>query len=228
MSLLKDFETRLEKIVEGVFAKGFKSALQPVELAKKLSRTMEDNRTVSVSKVYIPNHYTIQLSPEDYDEFTSFEAQLQSELKNFLYKKMRARKYSTIGDIQIVLRQDKKISLGQVEIEGKLVADETTDAGKDAVTASLELSIGDNEETFFLTKKPTAIGRLENNNIVIPDPSISRHHAEISYKQGQFYLVDLNSANGTFLNGRKIEEKRMKNSDQIGLGKVTLIFRRFS
>ncbi len=226
MSLLKDFETRLERIVEGVFQKGFKSTVQPIELAKRLVRSMEDGRTVSVNKVYVPNQYTIRLSIQDIEEFTSFESQLISELKDFLVKHMKSRRYATIGDIKIMLEEDKKLSLGESGIEAKLV---TAPGGKEAggeVMAALDLSVGDEHETFFLSKRTMRIGRLESNDIVIPDPSLSRHHVELKQSEGKFRLQDLGSTNGTFVNGRRVMEADLKNGDSIQIGKVDFRFRR--
>jgi hypothetical protein len=226
MSLLKDFETRLEKIVEGVFQKGFKSTIQPIELAKRLVRSMEEGRTVSVNKVYVPNQYTIRLSKEDIEEFTSFEPQLISELKDFLMKHMKSRRYATIGDIKIMLEEDKDLALGENRIEAKLVTPSGGDKPEGEIMAALDLSVGDEQETFFLTKRTVRIGRLENNDIIIPDPSLSRHHVEIKQSEGKFHLYDLGSTNGTFLNGRRVSEASLKNGDSISVGKVDLKFRR--
>lgn len=226
MSLLKDFETRLERIVEGVFQKGFKSTVQPIELAKRLVRSMEEGRTVSVKKVYVPNQYTIRLSKQDIEEFTSFESQLVSELTDFLVKHMKSRRYATIGDIKIMLEEDKKLSLGESGIEAKLVTAPSGTQQDGEVMAALDLTVGDEQETFFLAKRTVRIGRLENNDIVIPDPSLSRHHVEIKQSEGKFRLQDLGSTNGTFLNGRRVSEADLKNGDSISIGKVDFRFRR--
>ena len=69
MPILKDFERRLEGLVEGFFAKAFRSGVQPVELAKRLLREMDANQTIGVHDIWVPNHYVIRLSPEDHARF---------------------------------------------------------------------------------------------------------------------------------------------------------------
>jgi len=259
VSFLKDFEKKLEELVEGVFAKGFKSGVQPIELAKKLVREMDENKTVSVSRVYVPNHYTFFLSPQDKQEFSSFESQLVLELKEFLEKESRARNYTFIAPPEIHLKEKKNLSLGKLELESKLVApvgqveadarsdkvgvsvrptegpaetsaptDSSRSLPKTDVKASLILVIkGEEEEIYFLTKNETTIGRLEGNDIIIPDPSVSRHHAVIKIENNNFFVLDLESTNGTWLDGKRIGKAPLKDGARIGLGKVLLKFRRF-
>jgi hypothetical protein len=245
MSFLKDFEKKLEELVEVIFTKGFRSGVQPVELAKKLVREMDENRTVSVSKVYVPNHYTFFLSPPDKEEFSSFESQLVLELKEFLEKEGRARNYTFIAPPQIHLEGKNGLTLGEVELRSKLVApvepdrrgdfvpqsfekkDDSSHPGAD-IKASLVLVIkGKEEEIYFLTKDETTIGRLEGNDIIIPDPSVSRHHAEIKRENNNFFVLDLESTNGTWIDGKRISKAPLKDGARIELGKVLLEFRRF-
>ena len=63
MSVLRTIESKLESLFEGVFGRAFRTNVQPVELARKLVKEMDDHRNVSVSRVYVPNEYTIYLSP---------------------------------------------------------------------------------------------------------------------------------------------------------------------
>lgn len=222
MSILKEFERKLESLVEGVFTKSFKSGVQPIELAKKLEKEMNEKKTVSVAKVYAPNHYTFYLSPQDREEFSSFEPQLVLELKEFLKKQLKAKKYALMGEPEIILEERKDLSLGEFILKSKLASPE-----KQVIQASLTLSFkGEDEEIFFLSKPVTTIGRIESNDIVIPDPSISRHHAQIKLADGKFLLRDLDSTNGTFLDGKRITEVPLRDGAQIATGKIVLKFRR--
>lgn len=225
MSLLKDLEGRLERLVEGAFAKGFKSSLQPVEIAKRLDREMEANRTVSVSKIYIPNEYTVRLSPADFKAFADFQDKLVAELKSFLDKQRKAKKYSVMSAISIILKEDTKLPLGRAEVEARLVAPSQMDNPE--ATASVSLIIdGEEADTFWLGAGRSTIGRLDSNEISIPDPGLSRHHAEIRSEGGHFLLTDLGSTNGTFVNGKRIAEAELKDGAKITVGDVTLVFRR--
>lgn len=225
MSLLKDLERKLEQSIEGAFAKGFRSSLQPVELAKRLDREMEAGRTVSVSKIYIPNEYTVRLSPEDFSAFADFTDKLVDELKTFLDKRRKAKNYAVMGEISILLKEEPNLSLGRAEVEARLVTPDRMENPE--AKASVSLIIEDEEaETFFLGDKRATIGRIDSNDIAVPDPGISRHHADIRLEDGRYIITDLGSTNGTFVNGKRIAEARLKNGDKIGVGKVKLIFKK--
>src|SRR5881296_4041225 len=93
MSVLRNIESKLESLFEGVFGRAFRTNVQPVELARKLVKEMDDHRSVSVSRVYVPNEYTIYLSPEDREQFASFEASLRAELQDYLVEHARRESY---------------------------------------------------------------------------------------------------------------------------------------
>src|SRR3974377_1628149 len=84
MSVLRSIESKLESLFEGVFGRAFRSNVQPVELARKLVKEMDDHRSVSVSRVYVPNEYTVYLSPADRDQFADYEDALRDELADYL------------------------------------------------------------------------------------------------------------------------------------------------
>jgi len=74
MSMLRNLEARLTDLVEGTFGRVFRSAVRPVEIARKLAREMDEHKTVSVSRVYVPNEYVVWLSPEDSERFEACAA----------------------------------------------------------------------------------------------------------------------------------------------------------
>ena len=89
MSVLRNLEAKLEGLVEGAFSRAFKSRVQPVELARKLAKEMEENKTISVSRVYVPNEYRIFLSPDDRAQFEGYEPGLKKELSDYLLEHAR-------------------------------------------------------------------------------------------------------------------------------------------
>ncbi|MFA5866823.1 MAG: DUF3662 and FHA domain-containing protein [Actinomycetota bacterium] len=225
MSLLKDLEGKLERLVEGTFAKGFKSSLQPVELAKRLDREMEAGRTISVSKIYIPNEYIVRLSPNDFAAFSDFKDKLVDELKSYLDKRRKAKNYSVMGAISVILKEDKSLPLGRAEAEARLVTPSQME-NPDAL-ASVSLIIdGEEAETFWVGEGRATIGRLDSNEISVPDPGLSRRHAEINISKDHVTLTDLGSTNGTFVNGKRIAEIDLKDGAKITAGDITLVFRR--
>src|SRR3712207_9475071 len=82
--VLRSIEQKIEALFEGVFGRAFRTHVQPVELARKLAKEMDDHRTISVSRVYVPNEYTIYLSPQDREQFESYESSLIVELQDYL------------------------------------------------------------------------------------------------------------------------------------------------
>src|ERR671928_417011 len=96
MSVLRSIESKLEALFEGVFGRAFRTNVQPVELARKLAKEMDDHRTVSVSRVYVPNEYTVYLSPPDREQFASYEDSLRDELQDYLAEHARREHYALL------------------------------------------------------------------------------------------------------------------------------------
>ena len=89
MSVLRAIESRIEGLFEGVFGRAFRTNVQPVELARKLAKEMDEHRSVSVSRVYVPNEYTVYLSPGDRSQFAAYEGSLVGELQEYLVEHAR-------------------------------------------------------------------------------------------------------------------------------------------
>ena len=81
MSILSEFERRLEGMIEGLFTKAFRSGLQPVELANRILREMDANKTVGLHQVWVPNAYVFWLSEGDRERFRGTERALRRELE---------------------------------------------------------------------------------------------------------------------------------------------------
>src|SRR5512140_3769124 len=103
MSVLRNIESKLESLFEGVFGRAFRANVQPVELARKLVKEMDDHRNVSVSRVYVPNEYSIYLSPGDREQFASYEHQLQAELADYLAEHARREGYALLSPPSVQL-----------------------------------------------------------------------------------------------------------------------------
>ena len=112
MGILRRIESRLERTFEGGFGRTFKSNVQPVELARKLAKEMDENRTISVSQVYVPNIYSIYLSPADRQQFATFEASLRTELAGYLTQHAKRQAYSLPGRIRVVIETADELELG--------------------------------------------------------------------------------------------------------------------
>src|SRR6478672_2791325 len=107
---LQQFERRLERLVEGVFAKAFRSGLQPVELGRRLTREMDGNRTIGVRGVIAPNRFTIAIATADYDRFSPFRDALVRELADAARQHARDEKYLFVGPVEVLLEPDSSLS----------------------------------------------------------------------------------------------------------------------
>jgi hypothetical protein len=129
--VFKKIERQLEKAVEGTFGRAFKASVQPVELAHKLAKEMGDHKTVSVSRVYVPNVYEVYLSPADFGNFKSFEGSLTRELGTYLTAHAQREGWTLVGPPQIELYSDDDLQLGEFGI-----ATRTEATGAPAAAAS--------------------------------------------------------------------------------------------
>lgn len=122
MSVLRSVERRLEGFFEGLFGRAFKSYVQPVELARKLAKEMDDRVTRSVSQAYAPNEYAVYLSPEDREQFASFESALCAELAAYLGEHAARERLVLLGDPRVTLETDDDLPVGTFGIASDLIA----------------------------------------------------------------------------------------------------------
>src|SRR6185503_15824449 len=101
MSVLRNLEAKLADLVEGTFGRVFRSEVRPVEIARKLAREMDEHKTVSVSRVYVPNEYVVWLSPEDADRFEGVQDSLIDELSAYLLEHARRERLALLSRPQI-------------------------------------------------------------------------------------------------------------------------------
>src|SRR3954470_17004936 len=121
MNLLKSVETTIASLVEGAFGRVFRSEVRPMELARKLAREMDAHRTVSVSRVYVPNEYSVWLSPEDRARYAGVEHEVIDELCAYLLEHARREELILASHPVIVFHTDEKLSLGEFGIQARLV-----------------------------------------------------------------------------------------------------------
>src|SRR5436309_12720723 len=112
MSVLRSIESKLESLFEGVFGRAFRANVQPVELARKLVKEMDEHRNVSVSRVYVPNEYAIYLSPADREQFEGYEDQLKGELAEYLAEHARRESYVLLTAPKVSFESDEDLDVG--------------------------------------------------------------------------------------------------------------------
>ena len=213
---LQQFEQRLEQLVEGLFAKTFRSGLQPVELGRRLTRDMDLHRTVGVRGVIAPNHFTVALGPSDHHRFSSFSEALTRELADAVREHARDEGYGFIGPVHVELAEDESLGAGEF-----LVASEMVEAPGGAAVGSLSLPDGTRVP---IGEEPVTIGRLPECEVILSDANVSRRHAEVRRQGNEFVVVDLGSTNGTRVNGAGVRERRLADGDEIMVGSTRLRF----
>ena len=252
MRILRDFERRLEGAVEGLFARAFRSGVQPVELGKRLVREVEDGRTVGVNRVYVPNVYIYELSPDDRERFADYEVALAQELAALAVDTARERDWAMLGPARIEFETADDLEVGRFRLGSRVEADEqerdyaaagpagAPPAGphtamlpgqrpraKVAAPASLVLVQGGQPiRSWPLAGSELTIGRAEQSDIPLADPGVSRNHARVVREGDDFIVEDLRSTNGTEVNGQPIRRRRLANGDMLKLASSTLQFRR--
>ena len=212
---LSGFERRLERLVEGVFAKTFRSGLAPVEVAKRITREMDLGRKNGVRGVVAPNQFTVGLSAADHEEFVKQQNTLLRELAAAVREHARDESYRLLGPVEVVLEQSTGFGKGEFGVRGEIV--EATGGG-----AAVVLPDGSRVE---LGDEPVTIGRLGDCDVaLLSDVHVSKQHAEIRPHDGEWIVVDLASMNGTRVNGAGVTERVLKDGDEITVGSTTLRF----
>ena len=252
MSFLRSIEQRVEGLIEGAFGRAFRSHVQPVELARRLTKEMDDHRTISVSKVYVPNEYSIYLNPADRDQFASYENALVDGLRQHLTEHARRERYALLSQPRVLLETTDDLSVGYFGIATRMVQPEKGAEGpptsapgqtmiyrKEAAAVPTEaaspvelgveepkarITIGD--RTQEVDSRRAVIGRSRECDIQISDPNASRRHAEIRRDGDTFSIVDLGSTNGTDVNGRRTQRATLSDGDRITIGTTDLVFNR--
>jgi hypothetical protein len=208
---LQQFERRLERLVEGVFARAFRSGLQPVEVGRRLTREMDLRRTIAPRGTLAPNAFTVLLSPADHDRFAPIEGELIDELVLVAREHARADGYIFLGPLKVELVTDPDLTTGTMHVSGEIV---------NAAVGGAVLVMSDGQR-ISLGANPVRIGRLPGCDIVVADPNVSRRHAEVRRTDdglGGYLVADLGSTNGTRVNGIAIQSQRLEHGDEITVG----------
>src|SRR5207249_3934005 len=138
MSVLRNIEDKIESLFEGVFGRAFRTNVQPVELARKLVKEMDDHRMISVSRVYVPNEYTVYLSEDDRAQFTSYEDSLKGELQEYLGEHSRREGYDLLSVPVVLMETDDDLSVGEFGIATRMVQTKREQAPAGAPTPQPE------------------------------------------------------------------------------------------
>jgi Protein of unknown function (DUF3662)/Inner membrane component of T3SS, cytoplasmic domain len=252
VTVLRNIEQKIEALFEGVFGRAFRTHVQPVELARKLAKEMDDHRMVSVSRVYAPNEYSVYLSPNDREQFSSYEESLVSELQEYLGEHAKRESYVLLSSPKVLMNTDADLEVGEFGIATRMVQPEPGEAeaeppeappgatmvyrpsSPETQAATPEqlgvqpevVTLDANGKQHTIDKRSVVIGRSKDCDIRLTDPNVSRRHAELRQEGTAYWIFDLGSTNGLSVNGRRQQRAQLKNEDRITVGSTELVFRR--
>jgi hypothetical protein len=251
MSVLRSIESRLARIVEGAFGRAFRSNVQPAELARRLTRAMDDHQQPTLRNVYVPSAYEVYLSPDDSRQLRAAQAALATELAEFLAEHARREGYALAARPHVVFHDDTDLEVGAFGIavdtddlaaaaaEQAAAAEAPAAEGEPAASRTMvwtppaqpvvPATAGGDHLTIFAPDGPVpvtgarvTIGRGKSNDVVLHDSSVSREHAEVVPRGGGWVLRDLDSTNGVVANGTKVREHELKAGDKVVFGNVSV------
>ncbi len=230
MSLLSRVEGLFEGIIEGGARRIFRPQLQPIEITHALERVMVTEKTVGPSSVDVPNAYRAKLHPADFQRFASLRGVVEHDAAAYLELRAQEQDFRPIGPIQVELVSDPAVPRSFVRGEGVF----DTEAGP-AATRPIEstrrlapvqarapsrimLLVSEDGRDLRVGQQPFKLGRAVDNDFVVRDARVSRYHAVIEPSADGWVVRDLESTNGTFVGGRRVEAMAIDAPAEISLG----------
>ena len=234
MGMLQRFENRLEQMVSGAFAKAFRSAVQPVEIAAALQREVDNSAQIlSRNRRLVPNQFHVELSAQDHERLSPYSSTLTQELTEMLREHAEEQAYLFTGPISITFHEGGDLSTGRFRVRSAALA-KVTPASEGSVTdtavrrANVILEV--NGMRHPLDPPGIVVGRGTDADLRINDPGVSRRHAEIRVHANdrtgtQVSVVDLGSTNGMLVNGSKVQQATLDDGATIKIGNTTMTVR---
>jgi hypothetical protein len=245
VSKIAHFEALAERLVEGTFVRLFAGRLSPLEVATHLARAMEDHQVVSPdgsSQAQAPTHYWVYLHPDDCDALVVEQRALETELAHHVTK-LAAQANLRIETTPVVhILPDSGMGSHEVRVEARWMPEEAAEAAKVEKTREMEAGEGDAEAGAMiappgrpflivegrrhvnLLQSVVSVGRALDNDVILEDPRVSRHHAQLRRRYGRYVLYDLGSSEGTRINGYPVEECVLHSGDVVSFAGVQIIY----
>jgi hypothetical protein len=243
MLRLAAVERFFERLLERPSARLFRTRLQPVQLQRRIERAMEAERLAASDRTLAPNRFVVRLNPDDLDGFGEMQGSLATELADGALLFARAHHYTLVDRPRVELLADPQVARSDIAVDARF-ADPVSGHG----AATDDSSDGDPTSTrVFTIPRPTApaarlvvngpghpdrvvpvpggtlrIGRAPDNDLVLSDGRVSRHHGRIAGRPGTLVYTDLGSTNGSRVNGEPVIEVVLGVGDRILIGDTTL------
>jgi len=229
---LSKIEARLEALIEGSAARLFSTRARQKDLASQLIESMENGVSAdAIGEPVAPNLFSLWLPPSQAQELKGNRALLEG-LAHTLYEAGREAGYRFDAPPVVRVIADGQMARGELRVKavnsrsnlpetGTLHIEPT--AGGEEVPQNA-FFIVDGTRIFTLDQAVINIGRREDNHLVIPDPRISRVHAQLRAVQGRYMIFDLGSRGGTMVNGERVHQTALYPGDVVSLSGVPLVY----
>ena len=251
MKFVRSLENFIGNQLEDFFNRKFSSGVQPVELAKRIRRLIESEKTVGVANVLIPDNYSVFLTVQDYEKLEPSLGLIRAELITYIQEYARKKDYFIRHKPTITFQSDNTLKRGNFQIlasfslvepeqfqlpgkmndefSGTLVFDKPVYSEPSLRRVQLDATLTviegtDAGLTVDISAKRSNLGRRDTNELPLNDVNISRLHAYIEFEHGRHVLYDAKSLNGTYVNQHRISRKQLNSGDIIRLGNTVILY----
>jgi hypothetical protein len=249
MGILARVEAFLERLFEAPAGR-LGARIQPVSMAKRIERAMDTNKTFSDAGIIVPNYYDLHLNPADFAAFESYRGSLEDDLAHGILNRARHERYTLVARPRVRLMADGGTRRGELRVAANVVDDRgprardpepqvpssdtmvfggpggvgliTPDSARRAYL--LVSTRGGRPVQFDLGGPLISIGRASDNDVIVDDPLVSRHHCQLKLQHGAYSFADLGSRNGSTVNGHQVSEVALGPGDRIRIGDTEIDF----
>ena len=245
--MFRRLEDLLERLVEAPAGR-LGAAPQPVTLTKRIARAMDTNKRFGEEGVIVPNRYAVHLNPADYAPFDAYHGSLEDDLAHDVLTRARREGYRLMARPRVTVEADQAVPRGEVRVAASVSDDaapaEATPAPTDTGVMSqpapppagtvegpppaaflVVQTDGGSATRFDLGASVIAVGRAADNDVIVDDPQVSRHHCQLRPQHGAYGFIDLGSRNGSQVNGQPVNEVALADGDRIRIGNTSMEFR---
>lgn len=248
MRPLAALERFFERIFERPSARLFRARLQPVQVQRRIERAMETERLSGADRTLVPNRFRVHLHPDDLESFGDMVDTLAAELADGALAFARSHRYALADRPRVDLVADPRTDVGDIRVEARFA--DPVPAAAPSPGGGTELDEGAVASRTMVFEVPSVhgplarlrvirpngterdvdldgavltIGRGSDNDLVLMDSRVSRHHARLHVRHGSLVYTDLNSTNGSRVNGVRVEEVVLGEGDRIEVGDTVLV-----
>jgi nitroreductase len=249
MPPLTAIERFFERLFERPSARLFRTRMQPVQLQRRIERAMEAERLAASDRTLVPNRFIVRLNPDDLEGFADMEHSLAAELADEALVFARAHHYTLVDRPQVDLVADPTVERTDIRVDARFVdpiAGRSVPRDPEHRAAAGDAIADPTHTLVFQVPKPSipaarlrvqdpsggirqveiwtglTIGRATDNDLVLRDERVSRHHGRIGGRRGALLYTDLGSTNGSEVNGARVMEVVLGAGDRIRVGACIL------